>query len=137
MPLILIGNGTGIAGLRSHLANPARATGKHWLFFGERTQFADDFFAADIQQWQKIGLLNRVDKVFSRDAQAGQLCYVQDLLPPKADLIREWVASGAAIYVCGSLQGMAQAVDEALLDILGSELLAQLADQQRYCRDVY
>jgi sulfite reductase (NADPH) flavoprotein alpha-component len=137
VPLILIGNGTGIAGLRSHLANPARATGKHWLFFGERTQFADDFFAADIQQWQKIGLLNRVDKVFSRDAQAGQACYVQDLLPPKADLIREWVASGAAIYVCGSLQGMAQAVDEGLLDILGSELLEQLADQQRYCRDVY
>ncbi len=137
VPLILIGNGTGIAGLRSHLANPARARARHWLFFGERSQFADDFFSADIQHWQSIGLLNHVDKVFSRDAQSGQACYVQDLLPPRAELIREWVASGAAIYVCGSLQGMAQAVDETLVRILGSALLEHMADQQRYCRDVY
>lgn len=137
VPLILIGNGTGIAGLRSHLANPVRAAAKHWLFFGERTQFADDFFAADIQRWQSTGLLSRVDKVFSRDAQGDQPRYVQDLLPPQAELIREWVAAGAAIYVCGSLQGMAQAVDEALVAILGSAQLEYMADQQRYCRDVY
>lgn len=136
-PLILIGNGTGIASLRSHLANPARATGKHWLLFGERSQFADDFFSSDIQRWQQTGLLTRVDKVFSRDASHGQPRYVQDLLLPNADDIRTWVANGAAIFVCGSLQGMAQAVDDTLAQILGSELLEMLADTQRYCRDVY
>lgn len=137
VPLILIGNGTGIAGLRSHLANPARATGKHWLFFGERSQFADDFFSADIHHWQQTGLLARVDKVFSRDTTANNPRYVQDLLPLNAVALREWVDAGAAIYVCGSLQGMAQAVDETLAVILGSAQLEQLADQQRYCRDVY
>lgn len=136
-PLILIGNGTGIAGLRSHLANPARATGKHWLFFGERHYLADNFFNADIQHWQETGLLTQVNKIFSRDAGDGQRGYVQDLLMPNADDIRAWVAAGAAIFVCGSLQGMAQAVDEALVAILGAEQLELLADQQRYCRDVY
>jgi sulfite reductase (NADPH) flavoprotein alpha-component len=136
-PLILIGNGTGIAGLRSHLANPARAAGKHWLFFGERNECADDFFSADINRWQQTGLLTRVNKVFSRDAAPTGARYVQDLLAPNAAEIREWVAAGAAIFVCGSLQGMAQSVDEVLAAILGAERLEQLADQLRYCRDVY
>ena len=85
----------------------------------------------------ETGLLTRVNKVFSRDAASGEARYVQDLLPYHAEAIREWVAAGAAIYVCGSLQGMAQAVDEALVAILGAAQVEQLADQQRYCRDVY
>lgn len=136
-PLILIGNGTGIAGLRSHIANPARWNAKHWLFFGERSAFADDFFHADLQHWQQIGLLTRVDKVFSRDAAPNSARYVQDLLLPQAQEIQQWVAQGAAIFVCGSLQGMAQAVDDVLTQILGADELEILADAQRYCRDVY
>lgn len=136
-PLILIGNGTGIAGLRAHLANPARARSRHWLFFGERSAGVDDFFGEDLRRWQVQGLLRRVDNVFSRDAQPGAARYVQDLLAPQAEGIRQWVAEGAAIYVCGSLQGMASAVDEALGQILGRAQLEQLADEQRYCRDVY
>ncbi|MDF3012773.1 MAG: sulfite reductase subunit alpha [Cellvibrio sp.] len=136
-PLILIGNGTGIAGLRAHIVNPSRANAKHWLFFGERSAFADDFFHADIQHWLHTGLLTRVDKIFSRDAQIGAPRYVQDLLTPNASEIQRWVAEGAAIYVCGSLKGMAQAVDETLAQILGANQLEILADERRYCRDVY
>jgi len=136
-PLILIGNGTGIAGLRSHLANPARANTKHWLLFGERTAQADSFFHADLQRWQQAGLLTRLDTVFSRDATPGAPRYVQDLLIPNTQEIQKWVAEGAAIFVCGSLQGMAQAVDDALAQILGAEKLEILADTQGYCRDVY
>jgi sulfite reductase (NADPH) flavoprotein alpha-component len=44
---------------------------------------------------------------------------------------------GAAIYVCGSLQGMAAEVDQALRDILGEADLRALADEGRYRRDVY
>ncbi len=136
-PLILIGNGTGIAGLRAHITNPARSNAKHWLFFGERSAFADDFFHADLQHWHDSGLLARVDKIFSRDAAAGSPRYVQDLLLPNASGIQQWIAQGAAIFVCGSLTGMAQAVDDALRQILGADELAMLADTQRYCRDVY
>lgn len=141
-PLILIGNGTGIAGLRSHLANracqmPSMNT-RNWLLFGERTAAADNFFADDLQQWQTSGLLTRVNQVFSRDAQIGEpRRYVQDLLPQHAAEIQQWVSEGAAIFVCGSLQGMAQAVDDALREILGAQQLELMADQRRYCRDVY
>ena len=140
-PLILIGNGTGIAGLRAHIANPARCNAKHWLFFGERSATADQFFHADIQRWQHTGLLTRVDKVFSRDAASNPVTnaprYVQDLLLPNAQAILRWVDEDAAIFVCGSLTGMAQAVDDALAQILGADRLERLADEQRYCRDVY
>ncbi|MNN88955.1 sulfite reductase [compost metagenome] len=51
--------------------------------------------------------------------------------------MRAWVDAGAAIYVCGSLQGMAGGVDAALQDILGDERLQALQDTGRYRRDVY
>lgn len=136
-PLILIGNGTGIAGLRAHIANPARWNAKHWLFFGERSAVADNFFQADLQHWQRTGLLTRIDTVFSRDAVPNAPRYVQDLLLPNAQEIQRWVNEDAAIFVCGSLKGMAQAVDDALAQILGADQLEILADEKRYCRDVY
>lgn len=136
-PLILIGNGTGIAGLRSHIANPQREGARQWLFFGERSAGIDDFFHSDIQAWLNNGRLERADRIFSRDARPGEARYVQDLLPLHAQEIRQWVQEGAAIFVCGSLQGMAQAVDDQLRAILGVEQLELMADQRRYCRDVY
>jgi sulfite reductase (NADPH) flavoprotein alpha-component len=136
-PLILIGNGTGIAGLRAHIVNPARTNVQQWLFFGERSELSDDFFSADIHQWLQSGRLARVNKIYSRDALPDEPRYVQDLLLPNAQEIRQWVNDGAAIFVCGSLQGMAQGVDDALREILGAEQLELMADQRRYCRDVY
>ncbi len=136
-PLILIGNGTGIAGLRAHLANPARAHTRNWLLFGERSAAADNFFNTDLQHWHKAGVLARIDRVFSRDAKPGEPRYVQDLLQPNALELQRWVQEGAAIFVCGSLQGMAQSVDHALRNIFGTQRLELMADQRRYCRDVY
>ncbi|MCY1232578.1 Sulfite reductase [NADPH] flavoprotein alpha-component [compost metagenome] len=62
---------------------------------------------------------------------------MQDALRAQAALVREWVQEGAAIYVCGSLQGMAGGVNEALTEILGESALRQLAGEGRYRRDVY
>jgi sulfite reductase (NADPH) flavoprotein alpha-component len=62
---------------------------------------------------------------------------VQDVLRDQADRLREWVERGAAIYVCGSLQGMAGGVNEALRAILGAPELEQLTAEGRYRRDVY
>lgn len=138
-PLILIGNGTGIAGLRAHLLHRvAQGATRNWLLFGERSAAQDFFFAEQLQQWQAGGQLQRLDVVFSRDqTRPDAPRYVQDLLPPLANELRAWVAAGAAIYVCGSLQGMAQGVDNQLAAILGREQLEQLQASQRYCRDVY
>ncbi|WP_313914174.1 sulfite reductase subunit alpha [Tahibacter sp.] len=135
-PLILIGNGTGIAGLRALLkARANRGQRRNWLLFGERQRDRDFFFAEDIEAWQRSGVLERVDLAFSRD-QAERI-YVQQRVGETAATLREWVAAGACIYVCGSLQGMAPAVDAELRAALGAQAVDTLAEQGRYRRDVY
>ncbi len=63
---------------------------------------------------------------------------MQHRLDDAAGEVRDWVRRrGGAIYVCGSLNGMAQGVDAALRRILGDEGLAALAREGRYRRDVY
>lgn len=139
LPMILIGNGTGIAGLRAHLlARFAVGASDNWLLFGERSRQTDFFFGDDLLEWRASGQLTRLDLAFSRDDCSGaRPRYVQHLLPQVAEELRSWVKRGAAIYVCGSLKGMAQGVDEALEAILGRDLLETLADERRYCRDIY
>lgn len=135
-PLILIGNGTGIAGLRALLkARAERGQRRNWLLFGERQRAHDFFFAEEIEAWQRSGVLERVDLAFSRD-QAERI-YVQRRVGEAAATLREWVAAGACIYVCGSLQGMASAVDAELRSALSAEVVDALAEQGRYRRDVY
>ncbi len=135
-PLILIGNGTGIAGLRSLLKQRIDA-GQHrnWLLFGERSAAHDRFYEHDLAAWQAAGALPRLDLAYSRDGVVR--VYVQDLLAANETDLRAWCADGAAIYVCGSLQGMAGAVHGALAAILGESLLSSMQDAGRYRRDVY
>ena len=129
-PMVLIGNGTGLAGLRAHLkARAAIGAHRNWLLFGERNAAADRLHGEELDQWQRDGVLERLDRVFSRDGHAQR--YVQDALRANADLLRAWVEQGAALYVCGSLEGMAPGVDAALTEILGADRLAMLADAGR------
>ncbi|WP_334108531.1 sulfite reductase subunit alpha [Methylobacillus sp.] len=135
-PMILIGNGTGIAGLRAHLkARAISAQAPNWLLFGERHAAHDFHFESEIRAWQSSGLIERLDVVFSRDQADKQ--YVQHVLARHAELLRDWVARRAAIYVCGSANGMAQEVHTVLLDTLGEDTLTQLALDGRYRRDIY
>ena len=134
--LILIGNGTGLAGLRSHLkARAAHGMQRNWLVFGERNAANDFYYRDEIEAWQNQGVLERADIVFSRDQE--QRIYVQDKLREQAEQVRNWLAAGAAIYVCGSLEGMAGGVEASLTDIIGSTGVEQLIEQGRYRRDVY
>ncbi|OPB08865.1 flavodoxin [Pseudomonas fluorescens] len=135
-PLILLGNGTGLAGLRSLLkARIADGQQRNWLLFGERN-IAHDYLCQDeLQGWLASGDLALLDLAFSRDQK--EKIYVQDRLRESADVLRRWLADGAAIYVCGSLQGMATGVDQVLHDVLGREAVERLIEQGRYRRDVY
>jgi sulfite reductase (NADPH) flavoprotein alpha-component len=135
-PLILIGNGSGLAGLRAHLkARVSAGTGDNWLIFGERHPDHDALCADELRHWQATGSLASVDLAFSRDAARPR--YVQQVVDARAADIAAWVARGAAIYVCGSLQGMAGGVHTALQNALGEDVLEELDAAGRYCRDVY
>lgn len=133
--LILIGNGTGIAGLRAHLRAQAHVgRSGHWLLFGERER-AHAFFDAELQAWLGDGTLARLDRAFSREADCGR--YVQHLLLEARGELLRWIDDGAAILVCGSLEGMAQEVHAALGEIIGEDRLEALIESGRYKRDVY
>lgn len=135
-PLILIGNGTGLAGMLSHLrAQAANEQHGNWLIFGERNAQHDFLYRHEIEAWHAAGILRRLDMVFSRD-QAERL-YVQHRLLQLADEVTAWIDGDAAIYVCGSLQGMAAGVDAALQQIVGKERMRHLTAVGRYRRDVY
>lgn len=135
-PLIAIGNGSGLAGLRGLLkARIECGVHDNWLLFGERNAAHDFLLRDELEAWRAAGGLARLDLAFSRDQPERR--YVQHLLREQAALVAGWVGRGAAIYVCGSLQGMAGAVHAALADILGAAQLDALAEEGRYRRDVY
>lgn len=134
--LILIGNGTGIAGLRAHLREQAHARSRgHWLLFGERSFAHERYFDDELSAWLSDGTLARLDRCYSRDAECGR--YVQDLVREAGTALREWIEAGATVMVCGSLDGMAQGVHDALASIMGAERMDRLAEDGRYRRDVY
>src|SRR5690606_25072957 len=133
-PMVLLGNGTGIAGLRAHLSERIAAGGhRSWLLFGERHADRDFHLGEDLLAWLREGRLARIDLAFSRDTTGSPLAqvdpgcgrsavhrgYVQDALRAEADRLRLWVDEGATILVCGSLKGMAPGVDAALREVLG------------------
>ena len=135
-PLILLGNGTGLAGLRSLLkARISDGQQRNWLIFGERNAEHDFYCKGELQEWLIGGDLERLDLAFSRDQ--AQKIYVQDRLRESAPELKKWLADGAAIYICGSLQGMASGVDQVLNEVLGAEEVERLIEQGRYRRDVY
>jgi len=132
---ILIGAGTGMAGLRAHLQHrQKRGLGDAWLLFGERGEKTDLYYCDDIKAWQADGTLARTDLVFSRDASPKR--YVQNLVAEQGGEIARWIERGASILVCGGLQ-MAAGVQDALVAIVGQEKMDQMTQDGLYRRDIY
>jgi sulfite reductase (NADPH) flavoprotein alpha-component len=142
-PQILIGAGTGIAGLRAHLLyRQHKKLGDAWLLFGERGQATDLYYGDDLKSWQADGTLARIELVFSRATTlplgaAAPKKYVQHLVAEQGAEIGRWVRErGASILVCGGLE-MAAGVQEALIMILGEEKLDAMTQDGLYRRDIY
>lgn len=135
-PLILIGNGTGLAALRALLkARIAAGHRRNWLLFGERHAAHDFLYRDEIERWMADGRIERADFAWSRD-QAERI-HVQQRLREAAGELQRWIDAGAAVYVCGSLDGLAPGVDAVLHDVLGDVRVEQLRGRGRYRRDVY
>lgn len=138
-PLLLIGNGTGLAGLRALLrARIAAGLGANWLVFGERSPAHDAWFEDELAACEAQGLLARCNRVYSRHPDPQAPRYVQDLLGQESAALRAWIIDrGAHVHVCGSLRGMAPAVHAALESLLGVAGVNALVAEGRYRRDVY
>ena len=113
--IIMVGPGTGIAPFRAFVQErrATNATGRSWLFFGDR-QFTHDFlYQLEWQDALKDGALTRMDVAFSRDTP--EKLYVQHKMwERRADLIA-WLENGASFYVCGDAKAMAKDVRATLV----------------------
>lgn len=146
-PIIMIGPGTGIAPFRAflHQRRALSATGKNWLFFGERSAATDFLYRDELESMLKDKHLTHLDLAFSRD-QAHKV-YVQDRMLEQAPRLWSWLQDGASIYVCGDAAHMAKDVDATLHTIVerqgnlaaeaAAEYIQALKDDHRYHRDVY
>lgn len=147
VPIIMIGPGTGIAPFRAFLQErrAGGATGRSWLFFGDRRRSTDFLYGDELQGFVETGVLTRMDLAFSRDQDAK--IYVQQRMQDNDTELFRWLQDGARLYVCGDADRMAKDVDGALHDIVarcgGMDAEAahayvnDLIRSHRYLRDVY
>jgi sulfite reductase (NADPH) flavoprotein alpha-component len=145
--IVMIGPGTGVAPFRAFVEEREErgATGRNWLFFGDRSFGSDFLYQLEWQRHLKSGSLARLDVAFSRD-QAAKL-YVQDRIREQGRDLYAWIAGGASVYVCGDAKRMAADVEQALVEVIARHgatgmdeakaRLRELRRDGRYQRDVY
>lgn len=146
-PAIMIGPGTGIAPFRAFLQErqAAQAPGRNWLFFGDQRAATDFLYREELEAFVARGVLTRLETAFSRDQV--EKVYVQTRMLEQGEELWRWLQSGAHVYVCGDARRMAVDVDKALRRIVAEQgrmdesaadrYVARLAQDRRYCRDVY
>jgi sulfite reductase (NADPH) flavoprotein alpha-component len=145
-PVIMVGPGTGIAPFRAflHERRTTGATGRNWLFFGERSASTDFLYRDELEEMRSAGHLT-LDTAFSRDQE--RKIYVQDLMRENAPAVWKWLDEGAFLYVCGDAAHMAKDVDRTLCKIIEAQgevsedaaenYMQTLKNERRYQRDVY
>ena len=145
--IIMVGPGTGVAPFRAFTQERRAigASGRAWLFFGDRRFTHDFLYQLEWQDALKDGTLARMDVAFSRDGT--NKIYVQDRMWEHRRELVEWLDGGASFYVCGDAKTMAKDVRATLVrayaDVraLGPEPAEQqarvLENEGRYLQDVY
>jgi sulfite reductase (NADPH) flavoprotein alpha-component len=146
-PIIMVGPGTGVAPFRAFVQEREAigASGRSWLFFGDRHFTTDFLYQREWQQSLKDGALTRMDVAFSRDR--AEKFYVQHRMKAQARELYAWLQDGAHFYVCGDAERMARDVHQALIEIVAeqgampvehaTEYVQELQRSRRYQRDVY
>jgi sulfite reductase (NADPH) flavoprotein alpha-component len=145
--IIMIGPGTGIAPFRAFVQErrATGASGRSWLFFGDRNFTYDFLYQLEWQEALADKSLTRMDVAFSRDQP--EKIYVQHRLwEQRRDLIG-WLDEGAFLYVCGDAKSMAKDVRavlvrayadvRALAPETAERAVAELERNKRYLQDVY
>jgi sulfite reductase (NADPH) flavoprotein alpha-component len=145
--IIMVGPGTGVAPFRAFVQErrAAGASGKNWLFFGDRRYTHDFLYQLEWQDALADGSLARMDVAFSRDG--AEKRYVQHRMWERRRDLVEWLDNGAHVYVCGDATAMAKDVRATLVRAVGDvrdlapeaaeQAVRQLEREHRYQQDVY
>jgi sulfite reductase (NADPH) flavoprotein alpha-component len=145
--IIMVGPGTGVAPFRAFVQErrATEATGKSWLFFGDRSFTHDFLYQLDWQEALKDGSLTHMDLAFSRDTP--EKVYVQHKMWERRRELVDWLEGGAHFYVCGDAKAMAKDVRTTLAGAYADvkqlapdaaeQAVAQLEREKRYLTDTY
>jgi sulfite reductase (NADPH) flavoprotein alpha-component len=145
--IIMIGPGTGVAPFRAFVQErrATGASGRSWLFFGDRSFTHDFLYQLEWQDALADKSLTRMDVAFSRDQP--EKVYVQDRLWERRRDVVRWLDNGAFLFVCGDAKSMAKDVRTALVrayaDVkelapdAAERTVADLERDKRYMQDVY
>ncbi|XP_040022975.2 methionine synthase reductase [Gasterosteus aculeatus] len=165
-PFIMVGPGTGVAPFIGFLQqreqqrkdDPEAVFGETWLFFGCRHRDGDFLFREELEGFVSSGTLSQLKVCFSRDgheeeeagagASSARPRYVQHNLllasRPVTDIL---LRRGGYLYVCGDAKNMAKDVNNALMEMIQTELqvdqleamktLAALREEKRYLQDIW
>ncbi len=145
--IIMVGPGTGVAPFRAFVQErrATQATGKSWLFFGDRSFTHDFLYQLDWQEALADGALTRMEVAFSRDRP--EKTYVQHRLWERRRELVAWLDDGANFYVCGDAKAMAKDVratlTRAFADVkqfapeAAEQAVSQLERDKRYLQDTY
>ena len=143
----MVGPGTGVAPFRAFVQErrATGASGRNWLFFGDRRFTHDFLYQLEWQEALADGSLNQLDLAFSRDAP--EKVYVQDRLWQRRREVVDWIEGGARLYVCGDAKAMAKDVRATLAQVFADvkalspeaaeAAVATLERDKRYLQDVY
>ena len=98
-----------------------------------------------LREFQRQGVLTRLDTAFSRDQEQKQ--YVQHRMLENARELWAWLQQGAHFYVCGDAKRMASDVHAALKRVVADQgsmseeaaeaFITDLKQTKQYQRDVY
>src|SRR5215470_12094147 len=145
--IIMIGPGTGVAPFRAFVQErrATGASGRSWLFFGDRSFTHDFLYQLEWQDALADKSLTRMDVAFSRDRP--EKVYVQHRLWERRRDVVDWLDNGAFLYVCGDAKAMAKDVRavlvrayadvKALAPEASERAVAQIEHDKRYMQDVY
>src|SRR6266702_7969500 len=113
--IIMVGPGTGIAPFRAFVQErrATGASGRSWLFFGDRKFTHDFLYQLEWQDALDEGALTRMDVAFSRDQP--EKVYVQHRMWERRNDLVDWLDNGAYFYVCGDAKAMAKDVRATLV----------------------
>ncbi|XP_028662860.1 P450 (cytochrome) oxidoreductase b isoform X1 [Erpetoichthys calabaricus] len=151
-PVIMIGPGTGIAPFvgfvqeRAWLKQQGKEVGETVLYYGCRHKNEDYLYQEELEQFEKEGVLTKLNVAFSRDQP--EKVYVQHLLKRNKEHLWKLInTDNAHIYVCGDARNMARDVQNTFYDIVSEmgtvshpqavDFIKKLMTKGRYSQDVW
>jgi len=139
-PVIMLGAGTGLAPFRAFVREFRAESGSRTrtlLFFGCQKSDQDFIYKEELEDALKSEppALKELVTAFSREQE--EKVYVQHRLKERAAEIKQLVADGAYIFVCGAV-GMGKEVRQELVAALGStDYVDRLQTEQRYVEELW